>query len=76
VCLQKNWRSILDHPHKKGTSELSTIEQISTSKGEACQNRAEVMAESHLSLCTGCTTIVTQTIAQKIAQYSYYPKEK
>jgi hypothetical protein len=56
--------------------ELSITKQITTTKEGACQAGAEVTAEAHSSLCTICAMAVTQTIAQRIVQSSYNPKQK
>jgi hypothetical protein len=53
--------------------EPSITEQTSTIKEG---RQAEAAAEAHSSLRTACTMSTTPTTAQKIAQYSYNPKEK
>jgi hypothetical protein len=72
----KTGKRILGHSHKKRVKGLSTIEQASTTKEEACQPRAEVTVEAHSSHHTTCTTTMISTTTQKTAQYSSTPKER
>jgi hypothetical protein len=70
VGLQKIGKRILRHLRKRERREPLIIEQITIPKEWACQDRAEIAAEAHSSLCIACIMATTQTIAEKTAHFS------
>jgi hypothetical protein len=66
----------LRHLRKKETREPSTKDPPSTAKEAAHQIVAAAEAHTHFDLHTACSTIVRQTIAQKIAPFSSSTEEK
>jgi hypothetical protein len=66
----------LGHLRKKETQEPSTKDPPSTAKEAAHQIVVAAEAHTHFDLHTACSTIVRQTIAQKIAPFSSSTEEK
>jgi hypothetical protein len=76
VDYKKIGKIISCHLRMRGRKEHSITKEVITTKEGACQTGGETMVEAHLSLCIACTTEMTQTTAQNIAQYSWNQREK